>query len=139
MIHAFIQKVPFFFFIPLYWTYYFTLFFFILTLLLSSNSNMTSFFRFVNKRASYPFGIIPLAHAPVNATDLSIGKHKLCVTFSANVNINYCLPIKIYYRICTLRHIRIEINHGSQNVFWVLTWIGGYVNFIPRFWLGIKY
>ena len=44
----------------------------------------------------------------------------------ANVNINYRLPIKVYYRICTLRHIRIEINHGSQNVFWVLTWVGGY-------------
>jgi len=29
----------------------------------TSNSNMTSFFRFVNKRASYPFGIISLAHA----------------------------------------------------------------------------
>jgi hypothetical protein len=27
---------------------------------------------------------------------------------SANVNINYCLPIKVYYRICTLGHIRIE-------------------------------
>jgi hypothetical protein len=39
------------------------------------------------------------------------------VPFSANVNINYRLPIKVYYRICTLRHIRIEINHGSQNVF----------------------
>jgi hypothetical protein len=37
------------------------------------NSNMTSFFRFVNKRASYPFGIISLAHAPVNVTDFSIG------------------------------------------------------------------
>ena len=36
-------------------------------------SNMTSFFRFVNKRASYPFGIISLAHAPVNVTDFSIG------------------------------------------------------------------
>jgi hypothetical protein len=48
---------------------------------------------------------------------------KLCATFSANVNINYRLPIKVYYRICTLRHIRIEINHGSQNVFWVLTLI----------------
>jgi hypothetical protein len=32
---------------------------------------MTSFFRFVNKRASYPFGIISLAHAPVNVTDFS--------------------------------------------------------------------
>jgi hypothetical protein len=36
-------------------------------------SNMTSFFRFVNKRASYPFGIISLALAPVNVTDFSIG------------------------------------------------------------------
>jgi hypothetical protein len=25
--------------------------------------------------------------------------------------------IKVYYRICTVRHIRIEIIHGSQNVF----------------------
>ena len=37
------------------------------------HSNMNSFFRFVNKRASYPFGIISLAHAPVNVTDFSIG------------------------------------------------------------------
>jgi hypothetical protein len=29
--------------------------------------------------------------------------------FFANVNINYRLPIKVYYRICTLIHIRIEI------------------------------
>ena len=46
-----------------------------------------------------------------------IWQHKLCATLSANVNINYRLPIKIYYRICTLRHIRIEIIHGNQNVF----------------------
>ena len=37
------------------------------------NSNIISFFRFVNKRASYPFGIISLAHALVNVTDFSIG------------------------------------------------------------------
>jgi hypothetical protein len=36
------------------------------------NSSMTSFFCFVDKRASYPFGIISLAHAPVNVTDFSI-------------------------------------------------------------------
>ena len=30
--------------------------------------------------------------------------HKLCATFSASVNINYRLPIKVYYHICTLRH-----------------------------------
>ena len=34
---------------------------------------MTSFFRFVNKWASYPFDIISLAHAPVNVTVFSIG------------------------------------------------------------------
>jgi hypothetical protein len=45
-----------------------------------------------------------------------IGQHKLCATLSANVDIYYRLPIKIFYRICTVRHIRIEINHGSQNV-----------------------
>ena len=46
-----------------------------------------------------------------------IWQHKLCVTLSANININYRLPIKVYYQICTVRHIRIEIIHGSQNVF----------------------
>jgi hypothetical protein len=61
-----------------------------------------------------------------------IWKHKLCATFSANVNINYRLPIKLYYRICTVRHIRILI-HGSQNVFKVLTWVARIlVDFIPR-------
>ena len=44
-----------------------------------------------------------------------IWQHKLCATLSTNVNINYRLPIKVYYSICTLRHIRIEIIHGSQN------------------------
>ena len=46
-----------------------------------------------------------------------IWQHKLCVTLSANVNINYRLPNKVYYRICTVRHTRIEIIHGSQDVF----------------------
>jgi len=39
----------------------------------------------------------------------------LCATFSANVYINDRLAIKVYCHICTLRHIRIKINHGSQN------------------------
>ena len=101
------------------------------------NYNMTSFFRFVNKRAIYRLGIISLAHAPVHVTDfpvvnvhelssVRIWQHKLCATLSANVDINFRLPIKVYYRICTLRHIRIEIIHGSQYVLWVLTWVGGY-------------
>ena len=94
------------------------------------NSNMTSLFRFVNKRAIYRLGIISLAHVTdfpvvnVHVDELSsawIWQHKLCATLSVNVNINYRLPIKVYYRICTLSHIRIRIIHGSQNVFWVLT------------------
>jgi hypothetical protein len=86
------------------------------------NYNMTSFIRFANKGASYLFGIISLAHARWNVTDFH-WQHKLCATFSANINIKYRLPI---CRICTLIHIRIEINHESQNVFWALTWIGRY-------------
>ena len=94
------------------------------------HSNITSFFHFVNKRASYPFGIISLAHALVHVTEFPvvnvhvdelssarIWQHILCATLSTNVNINYRLPIKICYRICTLRNIRIKLNRGSQNVF----------------------
>ena len=91
---------------------------------------MTSFFRFENKRVIYRLGIISLALAPVHVTDFPvvnvhvdellsarIWRHKLCATLSTNVNINYCLPIRVYYRICNLRHIRIEIIHGSKMCF----------------------
>ena len=74
--------------------------------------------------------MISLGNAPVHVTDFPvvnvhvdelssarIWQHKLCATLSANVNINYRLPIKVYYHICTLRHIRIEIIHGTQNEF----------------------
>jgi hypothetical protein len=94
-------------------------------------------FKTVNKRAIYRLGIISLAYAPVYVTDIPvinvhvdelssawIWQQQLCATLSVSVNINYCLPIKVYYRICTLRHIIIEIIHGSQNVLWVLTWVG---------------
>ena len=109
------------------------------------NSNMTFFFRFVNKRAIYRLGIISLAHELVHVTDFPvvnvhvdeissarIWQHKSCATLSANVNINCCLPIKVYYRICTRKHIRIEIIHGSKcvlsfNMGWQI--LG---NFIPR-------
>jgi hypothetical protein len=95
------------------------------------NSSMTpSFALWTNER------VISLAHALVHVTDFSvvnvhvdellsarIWQHKLCATYSADVNINNLLPIKVYYRISTLRHIRIGIIHGSQNVFWVLSWV----------------
>jgi hypothetical protein len=103
------------------------------------NSNITFLFRFVSKRAICRLGIILLALAPVHVNDFpvvnvhvdelssaQIWQHKLRATLSPNVNINYRLPIKENYRICTLRHIRIEIIHGSKNMFWVLTWVGGY-------------
>ena len=90
---------------------------------------MTSFFRFANKRAIYRLGIISLAHAPVHVTDFPvvnvhveelssarIWQHKLCATYSANVNINNLLPIEVYYRICALRHIRIEIIHARDKI-----------------------
>jgi hypothetical protein len=89
---------------------------------------VTSFFRFVKNQTIYRLGIISLPYAAVHVTDFPvvnvhvdelssarIWQHKLCATLSANVNINNRLPIKVYYRICTLRHIRIEIIHGSQN------------------------
>ena len=115
-------------------------------------SSMTSFFRFVNKRPIYRLGIISLAHAPMHVTDfpvvhvhvdklssVRIWQHKLCATFSADVNINCRLPIKVYYRICTLRH-------QNRNKSWkpecVLSFKMGWrilVNFIPLLWLRIKY
>jgi hypothetical protein len=81
-------------------------------------------------RDKIPLGIISLTHVLVQVTDFPvvnvhvdelssarIRQHKLCATLSANVNINYRLPIKVYYRICTLRHIRIIINHGLCQLF----------------------
>jgi hypothetical protein len=49
------------------------------------NSNMTSFFRFVNKRAIYRLGIISLAHAPVHVTDFPV------------VNVHFLFSIVIFY------------------------------------------
>ena len=89
---------------------------------------MTSLFPFVKKPQNYFF---VLSHAPMNVTDVSIGSincdpnnadsifasqglrsalegavlfelHKLRATFSASLCINYRLPFKVYYRICTL-------------------------------------
>jgi hypothetical protein len=75
----------------------------------------------------------------INYRLLEFGSIKcVCATLSANVNINDRLPIKVYYRICTLRHIRIEISHGTQNVFWVLTWVGGYCTNIRQPMLKLK-
>jgi hypothetical protein len=104
-----------------------------------SYSNMTSFFRFVDKQANYRW--YNLIRTCAGECDwLFHWQHKLCATFSGNVNINYRLPIKVYYHICTLtlRHIRIETNHGSQKLECVLSFNMGWrilVNFIRQFML----
>jgi len=59
-----------------------------------------------------------LAHAPVHVTDFSvvnvqvdelssarIWQHKLCATYSASVNINNRLPIKVYTTVFVLLDI----------------------------------
>ena len=77
---------------------------------------MTSFIRLVDKRAIYRwYNLIRTCAGECDC--LFHRQHKLFATFSPSINIDYHLPIKVYYRICTLRHIRVEINHGSQNVF----------------------
>jgi hypothetical protein len=91
----------------------------------NEHSNMTSFFRFVDKRVIYRWYNL-ICTCAGECDWLFHWQHKLCAAFSASVNINCRFSIKVYYRICTLRHIKIEINHGSKNVFWVLTWVGGY-------------
>ena len=71
------------------------------------NTTMTPFSCFVYKRAIYRLGIISLAYTPVHVTDFPvvnvhvdelssarIRQHELCAKLSANVNINYRLPIK---------------------------------------------
>ena len=67
---------------------------------ISPHSNMTSFFRFVDKRAICRWYLIRTCAGEYDW--LFHWQHKLCATFSANVN--NLLPIKVYYRICTLRH-----------------------------------
>jgi hypothetical protein len=69
---------------------------------------MTSFFRFVKKLAIYRLGIISIAHVPVHVTDFPVVNVHVDESssakiwqykFSANVIINYRLPIKVYYHI----------------------------------------
>ena len=58
------------------------------------HSNMTPFFRFVDKQAIYRwYNLIRTCAAECDW--LFHWQHKLCATFSANVNINYHLPIKV--------------------------------------------
>ena len=56
-----------------------------------------------------------------------IWQHKLCTTLSPNWNIKYRLPIKVYYRICTARHIWKPECALSFSMVWQI-----FVNFIRQ-------
>jgi hypothetical protein len=54
----------------------------------------------------YPVTDFPVVNVRVDKlSSARIWQHQLCTTLSANVNINYRLPIKAYYRICTVLHL----------------------------------
>ena len=76
-------------------------------------SNITFLFRFGNKRASYPFGIISLAHAPVNVTDFSIG--------SINCNQNNAdrgrSIMRVTYIVCDIfRKRKYKLQSSNQSI-----------------------
>jgi hypothetical protein len=79
---------------------------------MSKSTNTVVYFDWKTVIYIYICGKCRLAHAPVHVNDfpvvnvhvdelssVRIWQYKLCATFSANVNINYRLPIKVYYRI----------------------------------------
>ena len=91
----------------------------------NTNSNMTSFFRFLDKRVIYRW--YNLVHTCAGECDwLFHWQHKWCVTLSANVNINYRLPIKVYYRICNLCHTlnrcKVAYFHGKRHDSYSMQW-----------------
>ena len=63
-----------------------------------------------------------------------IWQQKLRATLSTNGNINYRLPIEVYYHICTVRHIRIEIHCNSWKPECVLSFNMGWQD-ISKFYL----
>jgi hypothetical protein len=80
---------------------------------------------------------------PSKSVQVFLFKFLVWYTRSKNLNsrnLKGDLDAKLVSCIPGFRYIRIEINHGSQNVFlsfnmdWRIL-----VNFIPRLWLGIKY
>ena len=99
----------------------------------NTNSNITSFFRFVDKRTIYRW--YNLVHTCAGECEwLFHWQHKWCVTLSANVNINYRPPIKVYYRICNLRHQNRNKSWKHECVLSINMGWRILVNFIPRLW-----
>ena len=109
------------------------------------HSYITSFFRFVDKRAIYRLDIISLALTPVHVIDFSvvnvhvdelssarICQHQLCATFSANVNINCRLPIKNYDFSILSRNREMKFTNIRQSMLNLKTHSGFHDLF--RFW-----
>ena len=69
---------------------------------------MTSFFRFVNKRAIYRLGIISLAHAPVHVTDFPV----------VNVHVDELLSARIWqHKLCDIFHKRkYKLPSSNQSI-----------------------
>ena len=77
---------------------------------------MTSFFRFVNKRASYPFGIFSLAHAPVNVTDFPC-QHKLYINCNPNNADRGRSIIRGTYIVCDIfRKRKYKLPSSNQSI-----------------------
>jgi hypothetical protein len=55
-------------------------------------------------------------------------QHKSCATFSASVNINYRLPIKVYYRISTLRQLILGNQSKISSLSYKLLYIKDFQN-----------
>jgi hypothetical protein len=78
------------------------------------NSNITSFFRFVNKRASYPFGIISLAHAPVSVSSTILLQLPHCQAI-------YCMLLSIKSKygtvtILTLLYMKLSNSNKLRSI-----------------------
>jgi hypothetical protein len=75
--------------------------------------SMMSFFRFVDKRAIYRwYNLIRTCAGECDR--LFHWQHKLCATFSANVNINYRLPIN--------QRVRVMVFKATFNNISVISW-----------------
>ena len=97
-------------------------------------SNITSFFRFVNKRTIYRLGIISLAHAPVY-----VAAYIVCDIVRKR---KYKLPSSNQSILLYLYFQTYQNRNNSWTPECVLSFNMGLrilINFIPCLWLGIQY
>ena len=63
--------------------------------------------------------IIPLKEWKMNQPTAS---YKLCATFC-----------KVYYRVCTARHVIIKLMYGCHNLLEDLTWVARWMSYVKRY------